>query len=141
MLKTNLQTNLRDAILLLENNREEEEKLLRLQFHITYESLKPISLIKSTFNEAVSSPELKDNIFNTSIGLTAGYLAKQVFLRISKSPVKKLIGSALMLSITKVVAKNPETIKVLGTELLKSIREKISNRAKKNNKTETIAWE
>jgi len=124
MKKINSEATLRDAIVQLEHRRADEEKMLREQFHLACESMKPINLIKSTFKEAIASPDLKDNILNTSVGLAAGYVSKLLFVNVSHSPLKKLLGIALQFGITKLVAKNPEAVKSLGRGLMKIINRK-----------------
>jgi hypothetical protein len=128
MQKINSETGLRDAILQLESQRAYEGKMLREQFNQAIEGLKPINLIKSTFKEAIASRDLKDNIINTSVGLTAGYLSKIVFAGVMKTPLTKLLGTALMFGITNVVARNPETVKSLGKGFFNLIRRKSAGR-------------
>lgn len=124
MQKINSATGLRDAILQLESKLAEEEKMLKKQFNLVYESIKPVNLIKSVFKEVAESRELKDNILNTSVGLAAGYISKILYERTSKSPVKKILGSVLMFGITNLVAKNPEPVKSLGNKFLEIFRSK-----------------
>ncbi len=124
MAKLNSQDNLKEAIQQLEYKRVVEGKLLKEQFHDTFETLKPINLIKSTFRDAAGSPALKGNLVNTSIGLTAGYLSKIVFQGVSHSPFKRLIGSAIMFGITNMVAKHPKTVKSMVTKVIKMIKPK-----------------
>ncbi|MBA4250588.1 MAG: hypothetical protein C0442_02530 [Chlorobiaceae bacterium] len=73
--------DLNDAILMLQKKQSEELLLLRQQFHITFQSLKPINLIKSTLQEITQAPEIKNTIAKNLIGLTTGYLAKKSFSR------------------------------------------------------------
>ncbi|HLG33789.1 MAG TPA: hypothetical protein VI757_02830 [Bacteroidia bacterium] len=117
----NSEATLKDAIVQLEHKRTYEEKILREQFHLACESMKPLNLIKSTFKDAftsgkdaAASPDFKDNIVNTSVGLAAGYLSKLLFVNVSHSPIRKLLGIALQFGITALVAKNPEAIKSMG---------------------------
>ncbi|MBK5286811.1 MAG: hypothetical protein JJE25_15580 [Bacteroidia bacterium] len=123
---------LHEAITLLEIIRAEELKSLKQQFHLTYESLKPFNLIKSTFKDAVASgkealasPDLKDNVLNTSVGLAAGYLSKRLFVGVSNSPLRKILGFALQFGITTFVAKNPEGIKSFGKGLVNIVKSKL----------------
>jgi hypothetical protein len=122
------ESSLRSAILLLEEKQAEEGKLLKEHFLVTYESLKPVNLILSTIKEISASRDLKDNILNTSVGLTTGYLSKLLFERGTKNPVKRIIGNALMFGIVNLVSKNPETVKSLGNGLLKFIGNKLGGR-------------
>ena len=124
MQKINSAAALREAIVQLEIAHTEEGKILKQQFHLAYESIKPINLIKNAFKETVESPDLKDNILNTSVGLAAGYVSKLLFVNVSHSPIRKLLGIALQFGITKLVAKNPEAVKSMGKVLLNIIKKK-----------------
>lgn len=129
MQKINSGASLRDAILRLESKQADEEIMLREQYHLTYESIKPVNLIKSIFRQAVESRDLKDNLLNTSVGLTAGYFSKILFQGLTKSPFKKLLGTAIMFGITNVIAKNPEAVKSFGSGFLKMILSKLDKKA------------
>lgn len=112
------------AILQLESKQQAEEKMLKEQFDLTYESIKPINIIKNIFKETTESVDLKDNILNTSVGLTAGYLSKIVFEKLANSPLKKLLGSIVMFSVKKTIANNPEVVKILANGFLNIISSK-----------------
>lgn len=129
MQQINSSKDLADAISILETKRKDQGNILREQFYLTYESLKPLNIIKNTLKDAATSGELKDNIMNTSVGLAAGYISKKVFEGVSNNPLKKLFGSALMFGITNIVTRNPETMKLLGSKFLNSIRLKPANKA------------
>ena len=122
------ETSLREAIVQLEGKWIDDGKQVKEQFFQTIESIKPINLIKSTFKDAVASPDLKDKILNTSVGLTAGFLTKLLFQGVVKSPINRLIGTAVMFGITNIVAKNPETVKSIGKGFFKMIRRKSGDR-------------
>lgn len=114
MQNINSETELRIAILQLETRQHEEAKVLKEQFLVVYDSLKPFNLFKSAFKEVTTSTELKGNILNTSVGMTAGYLSKMVFQGLMKNPFRKLLGTILMIGIENVVANNPNSVKSLG---------------------------
>jgi hypothetical protein len=116
------EADLRAAIVQLERKQAEEEILLKAQALVAYESIKPINLIRNTFMEAAESHDLHDNLINSSVGLGAGYLSKVLFQGATNSPVKKLIGTALMFGIKNVIAHNPETVKSAGRVFFKLIR-------------------
>ena len=124
MEKIRTASGLREAIILLEIRRKTEEILLREQMHATFESVKPVNLIRSTYNEVVASQDLKDNLINTSVGLTVGYISKTLFEGASHSPLRKLIGTALLFGITNAVRKNPEAVKAMAKGLFNIIRQK-----------------
>lgn len=118
------ETDLRNAILQLESKQNNEGKQLKEQFHLVYNSMKPLNIIKSTFKAVADSQEFKDDVLTTTVGLTAGYLSKTIFEKVSHNPIKKILGSVLMFGITNIVAKNPKTIKSLGNKFLKIISSK-----------------
>jgi len=122
MQKINTYTGLRDAIAILEAKRSAEEMALREHLHLTYESIKPINLIKSTYQEVIASQDLKDNLINTSVGLTVGYISKALFEGVSHSPLRKLIGTAILFGITNAVRKNPEAVKSLAKGFFNIVR-------------------
>ncbi len=65
------------AIQLLEAEQAVKLKLMKKQFHLAYESLKPVNLIESTLKDIASSPILVNNILVTSIGMLSGYLSQK----------------------------------------------------------------
>lgn len=113
--------DLNDAILMLQKKQSEELLLLRQQFHITFQSLKPINLIKSTLQEITQAPEIKNTIAKNLIGLTTGYLAKKVLVGATAGPINSLIGMVLQLAVTNIVSKNSEGIKTKGKNFLRRI--------------------
>ena len=127
MQKINSGNELKEAIIRLEVLQASEGKMLKEQFHLAYQSIMPINIIKNTFKAATESHELKNDIINTAIGITTGFLSKKLFESVSHSPVKKLLGTALLFGITSVVTNNPEPIKSLGKGLLKTIVCKIED--------------
>ena len=129
MRKITSTTELREAIFLLETKQANEARLLKEQFMITYESLKPVNLIKNSINELITSPQLKGNILNTTIGLAAGYLSKRVAVGSTHNPLKQLLGTFLQFGVTNIVSKNTDGIKSTVMSL-------ISNFLNKNRSTD-----
>jgi hypothetical protein len=121
MQKVNSEQLLREAILQLEARQVYEQKILRDQFNITYERMKPVNLLKNAFKEVSESPELKNNVMNTSVGLATGYLSKVLFEGASHSPVRKLLGSALMFGITNIVARHPDAVRKFSDRVLQTL--------------------
>lgn len=105
---------LKDAIQLLEAEQAIKGQLLKDQFYLTYESLKPVNLLMHTLKEISSSPYLIDNISGTAMGLAGGFLSKKIFVGTSGNLIRKLIGSILQFGVTNVVAQNSEIIKSVG---------------------------
>lgn len=108
---------LRNAIQLLEVEQGIKGRQLKDQLYITYESLKPINLLRNTLKEISSSQYMIDNISGTAMGLAGGFLSKKIFVGKSGSAFRKLIGSILQFGITNLVSQNSEVIKSFSQSL------------------------
>ena len=123
--------SLKNAIQLLEVDHNVKGQLLKAQFYIVYDSLKPVNFLKSTLHDISSSPLLVDNIMSTTMGIASGFLTNRVFVGASGSLIRKLLGSVLQFGVTNVVAQHPESIKSLGELIMQFIlRKKGVNSAK-----------
>lgn len=127
------QHELRAAIIRLEYQQAEEGKALKEQFQTAYQSVKPANIILNTLKDLGESSFVKDGFLNTTVGLGTGYLSKMVFQGVVKSPIKKLLGSALMFGITNVVAKNPDGIKAMAKKIFNLFGKRST---KEDNETE-----
>lgn len=117
-------TELNAAILLLENKQVQEEILLKEQFILTYESIKPINFIRSTFKELVTAPDFKEDLLNTSISLAVGYFSKKLAVGSTNNPLKQILGSFLQMGVTSVVSKNADDIRTKFMDILSVVFEK-----------------
>jgi hypothetical protein len=105
---------LKESIMILEAEQSLKGQALKQQFLLTYESLKPINLIRGAIHEFTESPSGIDNIFGTGVGLLTGFLSKKVFVGTSLNLFRKLIGSFLQFGVANLVANHPDTIKTFG---------------------------
>ncbi len=124
----NSESELKHSILVLENRQADEGRHLKEQFHLTYEALRPVNLIKNSLKNMFEPSEAKGNIVDSSIGLTAGLFTKVLFERGSHNPIKRIIGNALLVGVTNVIGKNIETIKSVGEIVFKMIRRETPTR-------------
>lgn len=128
MQNINSTAELKYAIELLEVEHVLKGRLLKEQFYLTYESLKPINVLKRTLKELTSSAYLIDNIPGTIMGLASGYLSKKLFTGGSGNIFRKLLGSLLQFGVTNIVAKNSDTIKSTGLTIFQHfLQKKIMN--------------
>jgi hypothetical protein len=102
---------LREAILQLEIKQLQDKRLLQEQFVSTYESLRPVNLIKNVIKDLIASPDLKRQIASTLLGIAAGYFTKKVAIGSSHSPLRKILGSFLQMGVANVVTKKSGGIK------------------------------
>ena len=93
------------AIDLLELQRELKFKELKNQLSVTYESVKPINLVKQSISEFKESTELKSNLIETVLSLSGGLISKKLMVGKSKSIFKKILGSVIQFGVTSFIAK------------------------------------
>jgi len=111
MHKVNSTEELKEAIRLLEIKQEKEATLLKEQFRITYDSLRPINLLKDTIKGITTFPELKGNILDTVMSLAAGFLSKKIVVGKTYNPLKQVLGTFLQMGVTNIVSKNSDGIR------------------------------
>lgn len=107
------------AIARLEQQQREQGQALKSEFKMAYDSLKPINLILALMREVGESSEIKRNLVNSTVGLGAGMLTKNIYEGTTRSPFKRLVGAALQYSVTKAFNNNPETVKMVGNGIVR----------------------
>ncbi|OIP01620.1 MAG: hypothetical protein AUJ98_03770 [Bacteroidetes bacterium CG2_30_33_31] len=117
-------TELKDAIKLLEVEHDLKGKLFREQMYLTYDSLKPVNIIKNTLKDISSSPIFIDNIIDNAIGLGTGFLTKKLIVGTSTNPFRNILGSIIQFGVTNIVAQHTQTIKSLGKYIFQIINKK-----------------
>jgi len=111
MEKQNAISSLKESIRLLEIKQAEEGAILKEQFAVTIESLKPINLLKTTIKEMTNSVDLKSNLSETVISIVAGYLTKKMMVNSKSGPFMKILGAVLQFGVTSVIAQNADNIR------------------------------
>lgn len=95
MQKITTADELKDAILVLENKRKAEQVLLKSEFEEVKEKLKPSNVVKSTFNQVFTGPNLVRTSMIATVGLTAGYISKKYFQGLTGRILRRLLGRVL----------------------------------------------
>jgi hypothetical protein len=120
---------LKNAIQLLEAEQAIKGQVLKEQFLLTFESLKPANLVKNTLSDLVSSPFLIDNLLNIAISLATGFLTKKIIVSASGSIFRKFLGSIMQVGVSSAVRQHPDAIKSLGQFIVQHIFQKKDGRA------------
>ena len=111
MEKQNAISSLKESIRLLEIKQAEEGAVLKEQFAVTLESLKPINLLKTTIKEMTNAVDLRSNLSETVISILAGYLTKKVMVNSKSGPFIKILGAVLQFGTTSLIAQNADNIR------------------------------
>jgi hypothetical protein len=114
-------TELKIAIQILETEQDIKAQLIKEQFILAHDSIKPINLLKSTVNDFVTSPYLIDNILGGAVGLATGYLSKKIVIGASGNLFRKLLGVVMQFGVTNAVSQHPEGIRSIGQYIFKHI--------------------
>jgi hypothetical protein len=112
---------LKNAIQLLEVEQADKGQLVKEQFFITYESLKPVNLLRSSVNDIASSPYLIDNILGAAMGFVSGFVSKKIFIGSSGNKLRQLLGHVLQLGVTNFVALHPGAVRTIGWSFIQHL--------------------
>jgi len=115
---------LKIAIQTLKFEQEIQGKLLKEEFLITIESLKPVNIIKSTLHDITQSPYLIDNVLGAVTGLVSGYVSKKIAVGTSHNVIRKIAGALLQFGVTNMVAQNSDLLKTVGNFIIQKFLHK-----------------
>jgi hypothetical protein len=101
--------DLESAILLIENEVDEQRALLAEQMKLVYESFSPVNVVKGIFSEVVNSDTLRSNILTAGIGISTGYLIKKLLFGKKKNSLNGIFGNLLQYGVANLVI-NPSRI-------------------------------
>ena len=79
----------------LKRQEREQSHALKASLQELVDSISPSGIFKSSLKEVVSSPDLRESILDTAIGIGAGVVGKKLFVGRSDNIFKKLGGTAL----------------------------------------------
>ena len=130
MQKLTAAQTLKSSILVLEQRQIAEGKLLRDQFTVTFESLKPVNVLRKVINDLTHPSDLKDDVLQTATSLISGYLSRKLLVRSSKNPILRLAGLFVQYGVTSFVAMNSSAIKSMGLRFINKLAD--SSREKKS---------
>ena len=117
MKKLNKTDALNELIVLTEQQYHTDLRLLREQFHVAYESVKPINLIKNLVHEVTETPEIKNDVIGNIMGIATGFISKKLMVDEKSSTFKKVLGTILQFGVTNIVSKHSIDIKAIGTAI------------------------
>ena len=127
MKRKNTSENLNQAILLLEVRRNNEFINLKEQFYVTYEYLRPVNILKSTFKEIVETTELKKGLGSIAIGIASGFIVKGMLFGGTRNPLKKIAGIMIQSVITNFAAQHSDAIKRITQNIIEATFAKVKN--------------
>ena len=103
--------SLKEKIAELERRQTEEGELFKEQLDITIKNIRPANILKNIVKEFYSSENLMDEIINTAISVTSGFVTKKIVVGKSKNQVLKLVGLAIQFGMTTLISKKFHVLK------------------------------
>ena len=88
---------------------------------MTYESLKPVNVIRAAINEFLTLSDLKEPLIETTAGIITGYLSRVLITRNSKNPLLRISGIIAQYGITNLVSKNSTKIVKVALRFIQSL--------------------
>ena len=107
-------SDLKAAILLLEKEKTAKGQLLKEQVKVSLDSLKPLNLLKNTFNNFAESPEVQNNLVDLAIAIGTGFISKKVISGSKTHSRVKQAGILVIDALNVYIARNPEIIRTVG---------------------------
>lgn len=89
----------------LEYQKRQEMDALKTQFKSTYDSFKPINILKNSLLEIKNTPEIKKNITSTILGISGGFVMNKLVAITSTNPIMKIVGTVLQFVVGNYISK------------------------------------
>ncbi|HEY3388496.1 MAG TPA: hypothetical protein VGK38_02920 [Prolixibacteraceae bacterium] len=121
---------LKKSISILERRQTEEGILLREQFTVTYESLKPVNVLRKILSDIAEPSDIKDSLIQTVTGLITGYFSRKILVRSSRNPLLRLAGVFVQYGVTNFVSRHSDSIRALGLYYINRLSESRQNQKK-----------
>jgi len=99
--------SLNQKIKFLEAQQDREWCEIKDEIDEIKENLKPLNLIRNTFEEVNEAVGFKSDLAQSAISIGIGYLAKKLVIGKTDSIFKNILGSVLQLAVTTLIAKPP----------------------------------
>jgi len=113
-------TELRNEIRLLEDKKASQLELIKEDFGILVESMKPSNIIKSSVNNIISSPNALRNILIAFGGIAAAYITRKN-LSSTNNPFKKILVTVIQAGVASLLTVKGYDIKQKLYSFLKGI--------------------
>ncbi|MEP6711042.1 MAG: hypothetical protein ABJA37_01435 [Ferruginibacter sp.] len=112
------------AIIELEKRKVVQQSILMSHFHETYESLKPVNLLKAAFHKVTEPGGTRATLLKAAGGIGVGLLTKNLLIGKSTSAVGSLVRNAIRLTASNTVYNNADKIKAYGTAIFNNLFKK-----------------
>ena len=124
MEKIDYVARLKNDIQILEEEQSVKAKQLKDQLFLTYESFKPAKILQSTLKDLVTSPQMLDNIIDTTLSIATGYISKRIVVGASSNIIRRVLGTIIQVGASKFISKHSDAIRSFGVTAFQQIFKK-----------------
>jgi len=75
------------------------------QFHNTYESFKPLNLLKSTFQQVTSTPVIKGDLVNGALNMATDLISRKILFGLTEKPIRIVLFNVFQFVAKKFFSK------------------------------------
>jgi len=117
-------SNLKAAIVILEEKQFASRQDLQEQFKETFEQLNPINFLKNSISSFTGFPEIQSKILALLIPLATGILSKKGAGRSSRQSFVAQAGVLFLDGLNRYITQNPEVISTISNFILNLFKKK-----------------
>jgi len=111
----------KEAIARLEYKHKLQWEELKDNIGEAFESVKPINLLRSTYRDFLSTPNMPENVIGSILGLTTGFVTRKLIVKKSGNIVRNFAGGLAQMLITNFMSRYSGSFKAIGSGLLHKI--------------------
>jgi hypothetical protein len=151
MTKVDPNSELQEAILVLESKQKEELKQLKKEFEDVTERMRPQNIVKSGISQLRYSPKIRSTLITAGAGLLTFFLIRKIssgkkrrinstkhtFSNPGAHQVKKAAGSLVKYIIAALISQNSDKIRDVAVGLINRI--KVTSKTKSTTSSQHVS--
>lgn len=118
--------SLKQEIQLLEIRKEKERADFIQHLKVTFDSLRPMNLIRSSLRDFSNAVEVRSGILETILPLLTNFISGRMILRTPGNSFRRIVATVVQVGMTNFTAKYSHAIVELFTEFADRIKELLS---------------
>ncbi len=111
---------------MLETRQLEERADFIQHVKVTFDSLRPINLIRSSLRDFSNAVEVRSGILETILPLLTNFISGRMILRTHRNSFRRIVATVIQVAMTNFTAKYSHSIVELFTEFADRIKELFS---------------
>ncbi|NHN26909.1 hypothetical protein FIA58_014585 [Flavobacterium jejuense] len=101
-----------EKIRLLKKKQLNDFSVLKEQFFVTAESLKPVNIIKETIHDFKNSKDIKNSLLESALGIAGGFVTRKMIIGKSSNIFKKISATVIQYLVSNFITNKAEKINI-----------------------------